>query len=86
MLQGMLPGRCRMNFSLLDQGLVLMLTGMGAVFVFLAALVLAMNLLARFVLLLPQPAMPGGSGISTDEVAAVSAAIHRHRRKTKPHA
>ena len=81
----MLPRRCRMNFSLLDQGLVLMLTGMGTVFVFLAALVLAMNLLARFVLLLPQPSMPGGSVIRPDELAAISAAIHLHRRRTKPH-
>jgi oxaloacetate decarboxylase (Na+ extruding) subunit gamma len=74
-----------MDLSLLYQGLVLMLTGMGTVFVFLAALVLAMNLLARVVLLLPQPSMPGGSGISTDDVAAISAAIHLHRRRTKPH-
>jgi oxaloacetate decarboxylase (Na+ extruding) subunit gamma len=78
----MLPGRCRMNFSLLDQGLVLMLTGMGTVFVFLSALVLAMNLLARLVLLLPQPSVPAASGISHEEVAAVSAAIHLHRRRT----
>jgi Na+-transporting methylmalonyl-CoA/oxaloacetate decarboxylase gamma subunit len=73
-----------MNFSLLDQGLVRMLSGMGTVFVFQAALVLAMNLLARFVLLLP-PAMPAASTSSTDELAAIAAAIHPYRRRTKPH-
>jgi oxaloacetate decarboxylase (Na+ extruding) subunit gamma len=71
-----------MKLSLLEQGMVLMLTGMGTVFVFLSALVLAMNLLARLVLLLPQPSVPAAGGISHDEVAAISAAIHQHRRRT----
>lgn len=66
-----------------------MLTGMGTVFVFLSALVLAMNLLAKLVLRLPQSATPvggeTGAGIRPEEVAAISAALHLHRRRKQPH-
>ena len=64
--------------GLLDQGVTLMLVGMGTVFVFLTALVIAMGtmsaLVARF--------QPAPSIDATDEeVAAISAAIVAHRRK-----
>jgi len=66
-----------MQNSLLDQGLTLMLAGMGTVFVFLTLLVVAMTLMARIVRRL----QPVPSDASDEEVAAISAAIALHRKK-----
>lgn len=61
-----------------------MLAGMGTVFVFLTALVIAMTLMSRLVGRLvaaeaaPTGAAPAGSD---DEIAAIAAAISEHRRK-----
>jgi len=65
--------------GLLDQGITLMLVGMGTVFVFLTLLVLAMSTMSAI-------AMRFNSAISNDdigeeEIAAISAAIMQHRRR-----
>ena len=67
-----------MQASLIEQGVTLMLVGMGTVFVFLTALVIAMSLMAAIVKrLTPTPE----STVSDEEVAAITAAIARHRNK-----
>lgn len=67
-----------MEGGLIREGLVLMLAGMGTVFVFLTALVIAMTLMAkilqRFHVIEPPV------GVTADEVAAISAAIAAHRK------
>ena len=68
-----------MEGSLINQGLTLMLAGMGTVFVFLTALVIAMTVMSRLLLRL-QPA-PAPAGISEEEIAAISSAIAQHRKK-----
>ena len=68
-----------MQNELINQGLTLMLAGMGTVFVFLTALVIAMTLMARLVGKVPVPAETGGA--TDDEIAAIAAAITQHRRK-----
>ena len=67
-----------MQANLIDQGVTLMLVGMGTVFVFLTALVIAMSLLAAIVKRLT-PATP--DTVSDEEVAAITAAIAQHRNK-----
>ena len=66
-----------METELFDQGLMLMLAGMGTVFAFLTTLVMAMTLmsktLGRF-----QREVPD-EGATAEEVAAISAAISKHR-------
>jgi oxaloacetate decarboxylase gamma subunit len=68
-----------MQNELINEGLTLMLAGMGTVFVFLTALVLAMTLMswlvARF-----QPTSDA-AGIADDEIVAITAAIAEHRRQ-----
>ena len=65
--------------SLLDQGLMLMLVGMGTVFVFLTLLVAGMSLMALVVRrFLPAPA--DAAGASDEEIAAITAAITQHRK------
>ena len=66
-----------MQPSLMDQGLTLMLVGMGTVFVFLTILVAAMSFLALVVRRLT--ATVPETGANDDEVAAITAAITRHR-------
>ena len=61
--------------TLMNQGLTLMLAGMGTVFVFLTILVLVMTLMASIV----RRFEPNSSGPTAEEVAAISAAIRRHR-------
>ena len=68
-----------MQNDLLNQGLMLMLAGMGTVFVFLTVLVIAMSVMSRIVMRL-QP-VETAAGVTDDEVAAISAAITAHRRK-----
>ncbi|MBE9538262.1 MAG: OadG family protein [Proteobacteria bacterium] len=86
-----------MQGTLMDQGLELMLFGMGTVLAFLSVLVLSITLmswiLARY---FPVVEMPQGSGASPGRppvgvlespaedarlIAVISAAIHRHRSK-----
>jgi oxaloacetate decarboxylase gamma subunit len=64
--------------NMIDQGFTLMLVGMGTVFVFLTALVIAMTLMSHLVRRF-QPVTPPAD-VSDDEVAAISAAIAAHRR------
>jgi len=66
-----------MQDTLIDQGLTLMLAGMGTVFAFLAVLVFAMTMMSHAVKRLQSVA----TGPSDEEVAAISAAITRHRRQ-----
>ena len=61
---------------MLSQGVVLMLVGMGTVFVFLTTLVAATSLMSHLVLRL----QPAGEEPSPDEIAAISAAIAQHRQ------
>ncbi len=68
-----------MQNDLLNQGLTLMLAGMGTVFVFLTALVIAMSVMSRITMRFQPDKVP--TGITDDEVAAISAAITAHRRK-----
>lgn len=69
-----------MDGNLLQQGLTLMLVGMGTVFVFLTALVIAMRLLSLFAAKFqPKPAPAGGP--TDEEVAAIAAAIALHRKR-----
>lgn len=54
-----------------------MLAGMGTVFAFLTALVLVMTLMSSVILRMQRSAAE--AEISDEEVAAISAAISRHR-------
>jgi len=69
-----------METSLLDQGIKLMLVGMGTVFAFLTVLVLGMSLMSTIVMRCT-PVMRDGA--SDEELAAITAAISQHRNKTK---
>ena len=64
--------------SLLDQGIMLMLVGMGTVFVFLTLLVAGMSLMALVVRRFLPP--PDAAGASDEEIAAITAAISQHRK------
>ena len=73
-----------MDGSLLNQGLTLMLAGMGTVFVFLSLLVGAMTIMSSLARRFEPAAAPSGagaSGPSEEEVAAISAAISKHRKR-----
>ena len=56
-----------------------MLAGMGTVFVFLTALVIAMTLMSKIILRLQSQV--ASSEVSDEEVAAISAAISKHRNQ-----
>jgi oxaloacetate decarboxylase gamma subunit len=66
-----------METELFDQGLTLMLAGMGTVFAFLTTLVITMTLMSR-TLMRFQREIPD-EGATDEEVAAISAAISKHR-------
>ncbi|MBT8088120.1 MAG: OadG family protein [Gammaproteobacteria bacterium] len=66
-----------MSPNLLQQGLTLMLVGMGTVFVFLTILVAGMSAMAAIVKRFLPSAMP--ADISDEEVAAITAALNQHR-------
>jgi oxaloacetate decarboxylase gamma subunit len=66
-----------MEESLLELGAMLMIAGMGTVFVFLTALVGAMSLMSAAVRRF-QPAVT--DEVTQEELAAIAAAIHRHRQ------
>ena len=68
-----------MTESLVSQGLTLMLVGMGTVFVFLTALVIAMTLMSRLLVSTHPANTP--AGVSDEEIAAISSAIAQHRKK-----
>lgn len=76
-----------MEGSLVDQGLTLMLFGMGVVFAFLSLLVattIGMSALARR-LAPPTQVSSDVNGVESDTpiVAVITAAIHQHRQKHK---
>ncbi len=57
-----------------------MLVGMGTVFVFLTTLVIAMSLMSGISKRLqPEPVV--SDDITADEVAAITAAVNRHRQR-----
>ena len=68
--------------TLLIQSLQLLGLGMGAVFVILTALIGLITLVAKLV---PEEARSAAaspqSGVPADHVAAITAALHLHRRK-----
>ena len=66
-----------METELFDQGLTLMLAGMGTVFAFLTTLVITMTLMSK-TLMRFQREIPD-AGATDEEVAAISAAISKHR-------
>ena len=68
-----------MQNELIDQGLTLLLAGMGTVFVFLTALVIMMTLMSRIITRLQST--KEAAGPDGDEVAAIIAAVAQHRRK-----
>jgi oxaloacetate decarboxylase gamma subunit len=71
-----------MQNELINEGLTLMLAGMGTVFVFLTVLVIAMTLMSRLVSRF-QPARGAANAANAgdDEIAAIAAAITEHRRQ-----
>jgi len=68
-----------MQNELINEGLTLMLAGMGTVFVFLTVLVIMTTLMSRLVLRFQSS--EDAHGPSEDEVAAITAALARHRQK-----
>ena len=71
--------------SLLLQSLQLLGLGMGAVFIILCALIALISLVSRLVpeeVSAPPPAIKA-HGVDPEHVAAISAAIHLHRNKSK---
>jgi oxaloacetate decarboxylase gamma subunit len=67
--------------SLLDQGITLMLVGMGTVFSFLTILVFGMTTMSAIAMRFSQSKTDDGA--SDEEVAAITAAIAQHRNKSK---
>jgi len=67
-----------MTDSVLMQGFDLMIVGMGTVFAFLGLLVAAMTIMSRISMRLRTYAAQ--AGVPDDEIAAIGAAIARHRR------
>ncbi len=67
-----------MQNELISQGVTLMLAGMGTVFAFLTLLVIAMTLMSRLVMRFQ--AAPDSAGPGDEEIAAISAAVARHRK------
>ena len=64
--------------TLLEQGAMLMIVGMGTVFVFLTLLVSGMTLMALIIgRLLPAPS---DAVASDEEIAVITAAIAEHRK------
>lgn len=82
-----------MQVNIVDQGVELMLYGMGTVVVFLTLLIVATSLMSWFLgRYFPEPQVPAANPgrvaatafPDTDQqqlVAVISAAIHEHRRK-----
>ena len=72
-----------MQNELMNEGLTLMLAGMGTVFVFLTSLVIAMTLMSRLAMRLQPAAAPAGAGATTadEDIVAIAAAIQKHRNQ-----
>lgn len=84
-----------MQTTLFEQALDLLVFGMGTVFIFLAILVIAINLMSRFVSTFFPEAIPldipgiqtapstdsFNKDIDNTTLAAIQAAIHQHREK-----
>lgn len=74
-----------METSIMAQGVELMLIGMGTVFVFLTTLVAATSLMSALVGSDSEPALAAatatGDEPDDEELAAISAAITRHRQQ-----
>ena len=68
-----------MEQDLLNQGVILMLAGMGTVFVFLALLVAVVSLMSAAVKRLG--AAVAVADATDEEVAAIAAAIVKHRQQ-----
>ena len=69
-----------MEAGSIEQGVELMLAGMGTVFVFLTSLVGATTLMSNLVGRFQKPAEVPDDIVTADEVAAITAAIARHRK------
>lgn len=69
-----------METSLLDQGITLMLVGMGTVFVFLTLLVIGMSLMSAIAMRFTSAAADDGA--TDEEIAAMTVAITQYRNKT----
>jgi len=76
--------------ELMSKGIELMLAGMGIVFLFLAMLVLAINMMSSLIqrFFPDAPSLAGtittsSSGIDKNIIAAITAAVHQHRSKYK---
>ena len=73
--------------EMLSSGIELMLIGMGMVYAFLAMLIVAINLMSRFVrryfpdLPAQFPDQPVTGGDDKAVIAAITAAIHQYRKK-----
>lgn len=67
--------------NILSAGFELMLAGMGTVFMFLTLLVGATMLMSALVQRFLVPAPTLDTDPSSEELAAISAAIHQHRKK-----
>lgn len=80
-----------MQQDIMQQGVDLMLFGMGSVFVFLTVLVIATTIMSSFVQRFlpeapePQPAAPRATASVTDPklLAVIKAAVDQHRAKNK---
>lgn len=72
-----------MTGDLIDQGLRLMLAGMGTVFAFLTTLVIAMRIMSGLVQRLAPLPVEVAPAADADEVAAVAAAVEHHRRSIR---
>lgn len=80
-----------MQATLLDQALDLLIFGMGTVFVFLALLVVAVNMMSRFMetyfpdAIVPEAhapkSKPGNDTVDATTLAVIQAAIRQHRDK-----
>jgi oxaloacetate decarboxylase gamma subunit len=68
-----------LEIGLLNQGVTLMLVGMGTVFSFLTILVMAMSLMSNIVVKFATSGSDDDA--SPEEVAAITAAIAVHRKK-----
>ncbi len=69
--------------NIILQGLQLMLTGMSMVFIFLSVLVFCTGLMEKLFseTRAIHPTDQEHANISDDEIAAISAAVHRYRKK-----
>ena len=68
-----------MTNSLINEGLELMLVGMGTVFVFLTLLVMVTTLMSRMIM--RRQSKSTASDITDEEIAAITVAVAKYRRK-----